>query len=602
MLNPNELEAIPEQLVKIFRQLEFDVMNDIIERITVNKDISRTADWEISRLYELGVSKRAIKKRIKDALSLSKREINLIYKKVIWEDYARYEPIYRTKGKPWIPFEKNKQLQQLIAGVKEQTSGEFKNITQSLGFALKNPDGTRTFRPLSKVYQQTLDKSAFGMLSGVYDYNTMIKQAVKELTDSGLRTVVYETDNGKTIRTHTNRVEVAARRALMTGFNQVVARITEDNAEQLGTDKFEITYHRGARPTHQPWQGRVYTKEQLVTVCGYGDVTGLKGANCYHDFHPFFDGISKRLYTDEELDRMNAEENTPKKYGDKEYTVYEALQRQRRMETSMRRKREKIGLLEKGEANEDDILAAKAKYHALSSEYAQFSKAMNLPQQRERIRIDGRKGVDVSFGKPAEIEEKAVANSGKSGIIEAKKFEPLPPEKVVPVLREDSKKWVQKLTSEETRSVKKYTKNIDDPADDKFYARLNAMLRGEIPKDDTLEYYSNQISSAISKFELKHDIVCYRTLDSNVYKNFKVGSVFKEPQFISTSVAKSKVLKKPFSLVIHVPEGSNGAYIELLSSYPVQREFIINSNSVFRVKSKSKDTMELELIKWTKKT
>ena len=403
MLNPNELEAIPEQLVKIFRQLEFDVMNDIIERITVNKDISRTADWEISRLYELGVSKRAIKKRIKDALSLSKREINLIYKKVIWEDYARYEPIYRTKGKPWIPFEKNKQLQQLIAGVKEQTSGEFKNITQSLGFALKNPDGTRTFRPLSKVYQQTLDKSAFGMLSGVYDYNTMIKQAVQELTDSGLRTVVYETDDGKTIRTHINRVEVAARRALMTGFNQVVAKITEDNAEQLGTDKFEITYHSGARPTHQPWQGRVYTKEQLVTVCGYGAVDGLKGANCYHDFHPFFDGISKRLYTDEELDRMNAEENTPKKYGDKEYTVYEALQRQSRMETSMRRKREKIGLLENGEANEDDILAAKAKYHALSNEYAEFSEAMGLPQQRERISIDGRKGVDVSFGKPAKI-------------------------------------------------------------------------------------------------------------------------------------------------------------------------------------------------------
>ena len=113
MLTPNELEAIPEPLVKLFRQLELDVMNDIIERIAVNKDISRTADWEISRLYELGVSKRAIKKRIKDALKLSTREINLIYKNVIWQDYARYEPIYRTKGKPWIPYEKNRQLQQL---------------------------------------------------------------------------------------------------------------------------------------------------------------------------------------------------------------------------------------------------------------------------------------------------------------------------------------------------------------------------------------------------------------------------------------------------------------------------------------------------------
>ena len=424
MLSPNELEAIPEPLVKLFRQLELDVMRDIIGRLSVNRDISRTADWEISRLYELGVSKRAIKKRIKDALKLSTREINLIYKNVIWQDYARYEPIYRTKGKPWIPYEKNRQLQQLVSGIKEQTLGEFKNITQSLGFAVKRPDGTRVFQPIAEYYQKTLDNAASGMLSGVYDYNTMIKKAVRELTDSGLRSVDYytEQDDGS-MKLHTNRVEVAARRALMTGFNQVVAKVTEENAEQLGTDKFEVTYHRGARPTHQPWQGRVYTREQLVTVCGYGDVTGLKGANCYHDFHPFFEGLSKRLYTDEELDRMNAEENTPKQYGDKEYTTYEALQRQRRMEASLRRKRGEIELLEKGEANEDDILAAKAKYHALSNEYAEFSKAMNLPQQRERISIDGRKGVDVSFGKQAEKAENPVAKSAESGIISLESVE-----------------------------------------------------------------------------------------------------------------------------------------------------------------------------------
>ena len=391
MLSPNELEAVPNGIVRLFRALELDILNDITERLAVNRDISRTADWEINRLYELGVAKEVIRRQIKRTLRLSEEEIDRIYADVLAEDYARYAPIYQRLGKSFIPYRENKQLQQLVSGIKEQTLGEYKNITQSLGFAIKHPDGTHTFLPLSKGYQTVLDNAASGMLSGVYDYNTMLKKAVRELTDSGLRSVDY------------NRVEVAARRALMTGFNQVVAKITEENAEQLGTDKFEVTYHRGARPTHQPWQGRVYTKEQLVTVCGYGAVDGLKGANCYHDFHPFFDGISKRLYTDEELDRMNAEENTPKKYGDKEYTAYEALQRQRRMEASMRRKREKIGLLENGEANEDDILAAKAKYHALSNEYAEFSEAMGLPQQRERISVDGRKGVDVSFGKPAKI-------------------------------------------------------------------------------------------------------------------------------------------------------------------------------------------------------
>ena len=325
MLSPNELEYVPDKIKKLYRGLQLDILSDIVERLAVNHDISRTADWEISRLYELGVAKEDIRRHIRRTLGLTAEEIERIYSEVLAEDYARYAPIYQKQGKSFIPFKENRQLQQLIGGVKTQTNAEFKNITQSLGFAIKKADGTRTFLPLSKAYQTVLDKAAFGMLSGVYDYNTMIKQAVKELTDSGLRAVDYytEQDDGS-MKIHTNRVEVAARRALMTGFNQVVAKVTEDNAEQLGTDRFEVTYHRGARPTHQPWQGRVYTREQLVTVCGYGDVTGLKGANCYHDFHPFFPGISKRLYTDEQLDKWNAEENTPKEYKGKKYTVYEA--------------------------------------------------------------------------------------------------------------------------------------------------------------------------------------------------------------------------------------------------------------------------------------
>ena len=119
----------------------------------------------------------------------------------------------------------------------------------------------------------------------------------------------------------------------------------------------------------------------------------MKGANCYHDFHPFFKGISKRIYSDEELDRMNAEENTPKEYNGKQYTTYEALQRQRRLETTLRAQRQEIKLLEQGHASEDDILAAKARYYKTSSEYAEFSKEMGLPQQRERVSVDGLKNI-----------------------------------------------------------------------------------------------------------------------------------------------------------------------------------------------------------------
>ena len=201
--------------------------------------------------------------------------------------------------------------------------------------------------------------------------------------------------------------------------------------------------------------------------------------------------------------------------------------------------------------------------------------------------------VKSSIGKS----EKPLANSGESGIIKAdKKFEPLLPEKVVPTLRKESEKWLEKLTDEEIRSIKKYTKNIGDAPDDKFYAKLNAMLRGKIPENETLAYYSNQISNAISKFELKHDIVCYRTLDFDAYKKFDVGMFFKEPQFTSTSVVKSKVLNNPFLVKIHVPQKANGAYIETISEYPNQREFLIDKNAVFKVISKSKNSIELEMI------
>lgn len=407
MFTPNELEAVPEYFSKLFRDLQLNIMTDIIQRLSINQEITSTADWRINRLYELGASKRQIKKHIKDTLDLSTQEINHLYMDVIRKGYARNEQLYKTKGKPMIKFEDNKPLQQLISAVKKQTEGECKNITQSLGFAVRQPDNTLKFEPIAEYYQRTLDNAAMSISSGAFDYNTVLKRTVKEMTDSGLRTVDYESG-------WSNRVDVAARRAVMTGFNQVVAHITEENAEKLGTDYFEVTYHMGARPTHQPWQGRVYSKQELEDVCGYGTVSGLKGANCYHDFNPFFKGISKRTYSDEELDRMNKEENTPKQYGDKHYTTYEALQRQRRLETKMRAQRQEIKLLEDGGADEKDILTAKSRYNGTSAEYSRFSKAMELPQQRERVTVDGLGNIGVDRVVKS---NKTVAKSGESGII-----------------------------------------------------------------------------------------------------------------------------------------------------------------------------------------
>lgn len=425
MFTPTEIEALPSAMEQLYRSLQLNIMSDLTERLKANgEEITSAVDWQINRLYELGVSKDEIDSLIQSTLDVSDDEINRIYDEVVKSGYARNEELYTSKGKEYIPYAENKQLQQLVKAVKNQTKSEYRNITGSLGFAVRNSDNTLSFTPLADFYQRTLDNGLMQIASGAFDYNTVLKRVVKTMTDSGLRTVDYASG-------WSNRVDVAARRALMTGFNQVVAKVNEDNAEQLGTEYFEVSYHRGARPTHQVWQGRVYSKKELETVCGLGTVTGLCGANCYHSYSPFIKGIDTPTYSEEELDRMNEEENTPKGYNGKTYTAYEAQQRQRQLETAMRADRQKIELLTQGGADDDTITGAKAKYFQRQDEYVKFSKAMNLPQQWERITVDGKNALGSKLPKKAEsvnkITAESVAKSGKSGIIKEKSKKPITP-------------------------------------------------------------------------------------------------------------------------------------------------------------------------------
>ena len=260
MFKPGEIEGIPLGIERQFSDLETRIMEDIIRRLKENGgDITRAADWQIHRLHELGVSQKEIKEYIRESLELSDRQIDEIYAKTIRAGYYRDGSIYKLKGKDQIPYKENTGLQQLIGAVTLQTNGELKNITQTMGFAVRE-NGKLRFTQLSDYYQKTLDGAMLDITSGAFDYNTVLKRTVRELTNSGLRTVDYA--SGKSLR-----VESAARMAVMTGVSQVTAKINEQNAKELDTDYFEVTCHGGARPTHQEWQGKVYSKKELETVC-----------------------------------------------------------------------------------------------------------------------------------------------------------------------------------------------------------------------------------------------------------------------------------------------------------------------------------------------
>ena len=382
-MNREYKEKLSRQIEKNYSNLEMRIMEDIVRRIKETGKITSTADWQINRLRILGNSSEDIEKMIKEALNASYPEMFELYDKVIDWEYVRNKDVYEQINAEFIPFEENEQLQQITNALIQQTDADLQNITQSLGFYLDYGTGKPVLTPLAEVYQKYLDDACMDIVSGAFDYNSVLRRVVTQLTNSGLRQIDYASGRA-------NRVDVAARRAVMTGITQLTGKISDMNAEKLGTEHFEIAWHAGARPTHAVWQGKVWSKEQLVTVCGLGTVTGLEGANCYHERYPFIPGISERNWTDEWLEKKNREENTPKTFNGKEYTLYEAKQKQRQMEMAMRAQREKVQLLQKGGADPDDVMLARAKYQGQLNEYSKFSRKMGLKEERERVYYDMR--------------------------------------------------------------------------------------------------------------------------------------------------------------------------------------------------------------------
>ncbi|MBE6129562.1 MAG: hypothetical protein E7185_09835 [Erysipelotrichaceae bacterium] len=385
-IDDEQTEAIAERIVQVLRALELEVMLDICRRLRLAGEITRTADYQLWRLSQISAFKGNYEKMIKKVLNLTDKELQKLYDDVIAKGYTRDQAIYDAANIPFTPFEDNLPLQQLITAVQAQTHDAIENITQTTGFIDLQRN---TEVSLTQYFQNVLDKTHLEISTGTMSYDQAISKAVNDMVMSGMRSdhngdlwIKYDNPGKKPWR---NRVDVATRRAVMTGITQVTGKISDQNAEKLHTEWFEVSAHSTARPTHMIWQGKVYTKEQLYTVCGLGTGPGLLGWNCYHHYDAFLPGVSVRKWTDKQLADMRKEASVKKEYGGKKYTLYEATQRQRQLETRMRAVRQKVELLKEAGASKQMISAAKAQQTALYKEYKAFSQHFGLPEQINRV-------------------------------------------------------------------------------------------------------------------------------------------------------------------------------------------------------------------------
>lgn len=317
MLSPRQLDGLSDEIVEIYSQLETDILRDMARRLARLGKVTEATEWQAHVLAEAGGLKknvgrilarydRAIVRQIKDtlteAMETSARNDNRIFKAATG----------RTVSAP--------NAQAMLSTI-QKCHSDLSRLTLTTAATTQ----TQFVQEANRVYMMTQ--------SGAFDYDTAMMDAADALAKRGITTVRYE--NGRPV---TLTIEAAVRMNILTSINQTAANQTLSNAEEMGAEKFEVTAHIGSRPEHEEWQGKVWTKDQLYSVCGLGEVDGLCGINCRHSFYPYFEG-TERHYTQDDLDEMAGERVT---YTDKDgntrtMTRYEAEQRERQIERNVRR-------------------------------------------------------------------------------------------------------------------------------------------------------------------------------------------------------------------------------------------------------------------------
>lgn len=375
MLAPDYLDHAPDRLVLLFQQVEDDILRDVARRISKMDTLTPTANWQLWRYEQTEALRQDVVKKLARYTGKSEAEIRRLMQEAATQAMEAEDEIYYHYGKEPTPFAENETLQALLNAGYQQTAGTFHNLTAT------------TANTVSGQFEAALDRAHLKVSSGAFDYKSAVKSAVDSLADT-MKYVTYPTG-------HTDTLEVAARRAVLTGVNQTGAKLQVARADEMGVEFFETTAHGGARPSHAEWQGRQFHRGGAVdymgkhypdfeAATGYGTGAGLCGWNCRHTFFAIFPELgAPPAWTQESLEALNALDI---EYNGQKYTRYEISQMQRARERTVRKYKRRY-LAE--DAAGADTTASAVKLRQARQELADFIAATGGRADSARTSVAG---------------------------------------------------------------------------------------------------------------------------------------------------------------------------------------------------------------------
>ena len=326
MLPPSYLDRMPDAFVALWQQVEDEILQDVARRIGKMDAVTPTANWQLWRYQQTEALRNDVVKLLAKYTGKSEAAIRRLLLQAATEAMEREDAIYYHYDMEPTPFEESAALNNLLDAGARQTCGTWQNLTAT------------TANTVTGAFERTLDAAWLNVSTGAFDYKTAVKQAVDSLADE-MPMVTYPSG-------HKDSIEVAARRAVLTGVNQTCGKLQEARMDEMGCEFVETSAHGGARPSHAAWQGRRFHRGGAVdylgkhypdfeAATGYGTGAGIYGWNCHHTHFPVFPELGDPpAWTEESLQELNARNI---EWNGKKYTAYEISQMQRARERNVRR-------------------------------------------------------------------------------------------------------------------------------------------------------------------------------------------------------------------------------------------------------------------------
>ncbi|MDD3231725.1 MAG: phage minor capsid protein [Oscillospiraceae bacterium] len=397
MLTPKYLEHCSDDIVELYSELDQLIVRDVVRRIMKTGRVTTTAAWQILRAQESGMLYEEVIAEVARCTNASEQQVQKVFREAGLKAIAYDCAVYTAAGLSPPPLSMAPAAMQVLNAGLQKTNGYLQNLTKT------------TANGAQQAYIHAATIAEMQVESGAFDYVSAIKNGIRAAIEDG-DWVTYPSG-------HHDRLDVAARRAVLTGTNQTAAEISLSYADDMDCDLVETTAHAGARPSHQVWQGQVFSRsgksdqyDDFESATGYGTGAGLCGWHCRHSFFPFYEGLSERAYPS---DKLKTYENQTVQYNGEKIKYYDATQRQRAMERAIRdSKRKAAGYDEAVKSAKDgptakamkqEFDAAAVRLKQQEAKLKDFCSQTGLYRQREREQVvatrENAAHTTVSFGR-----------------------------------------------------------------------------------------------------------------------------------------------------------------------------------------------------------